>query len=968
MMVQCNRVGPVVTACRPVVAVTAVSQLPDKSIIAGYSSFLVNLDHNDQVRVFKHQAIHCLAVSNFMILVCGGRSIAIVDGAKNLLITKHEARLKDCIITASWTPSSQIAVLFSYNSFTLFDEDLTELQSVGCEMCCIIYGGVIRLEDPEVVCVSGTVFNEPLLWKPSNSSKVLQQYKGHTGVIFDVRLTSDRLYSVSDDRTLVIWDRGSGRVLHRLFGHAARVLKVRLLSELAVVTAGEDNKCCVWSRDSGALVQSITPHRGNGIRSVYCQGDTIVTGGWDSSVVKYSFLGCPDRTQTTHNSLSLPNNLPKWVVWLNKSELLVQLTDGEIHLYDHLFEGYKILLSTEESVFKDYSKFAKLRDNSVVVGSIRGEICVVDGSDKSLTHHNLSRTTKVWSITSVSVGGDDESQFVVSCQDEGFVTLFQTRRDKTTQRGAPLCTIRTVSHLTLPNCRSRWVTAACLVNQHLVVGDRRGGVHLYKLTSHQDPSSPESSITGLHGDNGVSQVSCDDDVITTLGRDGNVRSMKIREDKLIIFKKERPLAGVLWIERMDKVRDQTLLYYFHGQEFKVTVLETLDTIFSVECGGGHRSWDILLSAHEQTVNFVYINRPRIRCVTGPVSLSPFTRYNPQSHGSEIHAGVYVGECLVTVGEDCHVAVHLDGRSLKVPGHISSVRSVCASPGGEVIFTAGGRGSLKSWCLNESDVTRSRDRKLDLHLKADYTVVSNTHIPVGYSSSYRFDKRNPDNDQRVMGVDCIKSRDPKFSVLCSCGLSNSKVFLLGYTPDDRFIRISSFSLTNCITRVRLLEVVGSDSVLVLSTTTFGKLQLNKVSYNNEGSYSLESESAHQLHTSGINGLDVRLEPSYQVVTIGDDGDVILTSLSRDLLSSEVLRRQTVHFSAGIAVRFLGSDHMITTGSDQRLVILALHDLTPMYCCYTDVPDPHNLALRRGHDDESTVMVCGKGYQEFVISNL
>ena len=131
--------------------------------------------------------------------------------------------------------------------------------------------------------------------------------------------------------------------------------------------------------------------------------------------------------------------------------------------------------------------------------------------------------------------------------------------------------------------------------------------------------------------------------------------------------------------------------------------------------------------------------------------------------------------------------------------------------------------------------------------------------------------------------------------------------------------------------------------------------------------IDSRFSYHPHSFRINGLDLRLGPSAQVLTIGDDGDVIRSTLSVTRLDSiNPVARRTTHFSAGIAVRFLNTDRVITVGSDQRLFLLDL-DSTAVYSCYVDVPDPHDLVLSYATSrGDIAVLVCGKGYQEFTTS--
>ena len=949
MMVQ-GKSGsfPALTVGRTSVAVTAVTITDDNSVIAAYSSYLVNLKTKQRLKVFQHQAVHALYVSNSSLLVCGGRSISIVDISRDskMSISSPERRLKDWIISAVWMSEKIIAVLFSYNSVAILDSStLASVQDVQCDSCCIIYGGCLVVEEGVLVCCSGTVFNKPLLWKPLLQSKVIMSYEGHSGVIFDIKLTRDKLYSVSDDRTLIIWNRVSGEIEHRLYGHTARVLKVVLMSWCeGVVTVGEDNQCIIWSRETGEKFSCITPHSGNGIRSVCCKNNTVVTGGWDSTVVKYSLSSRYKHPQQNFK-FSLDKDPPKWVSWITGERLLVQLSSGEVRVYDSALSDFKVVMSSAESGFKGYSTYCEL-SGVVIVGGITGRICLLDSESLRFSYVNCDREGKIFSLTAVSCEGSDRKLFI-SCQESGNLVLWEV---------SECLSAKPLKTYVLPKCRNRWLTSACTdeSGEFLVVGDRRGGVHLYplKVTS-SEGKSPLFSISGLHGENGISQLTTQQNLVVTVGRDGNVRHLKFEKESLVIVKKYKPMSGVYWVEKLEQKGGLTLMHYFHGQQFKMTVLESGETIFCVECGGGHRSWDAHFDG--SFVHFAYVKNPQIKVVKQRVTPNLFKRHGSLNHGSEINSAIYYRDLIVTAGEDCSLIAHSQDHSLPISSHISSIRSLCVSDCG-LLFSTGGRGSLKAWHIPPD--------RTDLELVSDYTVVSNTHIPVGYNSSYRFDQRNSDNDQRVMSVDCCKSTDSQFVCLVACGLSNGEVYLLGYTPDCRFIRILSHYQHNCITRVKLtVTCPETGTLLLLLSTTFGMVE----GLNIQGS-AIDSKFSCRLHSSGINGLDLRLGPSAEVLTIGDDGDVIRSSLSASdsrLDSITPLARQTTHFSAGIAVRFLNTDRFITVGSDQRLFVLDT-DLQPVYCCYVDVPDPHDLVISNSTSyADLAVLVCGKGLQEFIM---
>ncbi|KAI9499895.1 WD40-repeat-containing domain protein, partial [Coemansia spiralis] len=92
---------------------------------------------------------------------------------------------------------------------------------------------------------AGTVFNQVIVWRPIDST-ILYRLKGHTGVVFGIRFSSDgqTVSSVSDDRTVRLW-RLPGTESETLFGHRARVW-VCLILNAVLVSASEDGTLRVW--------------------------------------------------------------------------------------------------------------------------------------------------------------------------------------------------------------------------------------------------------------------------------------------------------------------------------------------------------------------------------------------------------------------------------------------------------------------------------------------------------------------------------------------------------------------------------------------------------------------------------------------------------------------------------------------------------------------------------------------------
>lgn len=85
--------------------------------------------------------------------------------------------------------------------------------------------------------LSGTVFREALIWEidvnaaSQNNVAVLKRLQGHQGVIFDARFLqgtdANEVATVSDDRTVRVWNVDDGQAKLELYGHRSRIWAVR---------------------------------------------------------------------------------------------------------------------------------------------------------------------------------------------------------------------------------------------------------------------------------------------------------------------------------------------------------------------------------------------------------------------------------------------------------------------------------------------------------------------------------------------------------------------------------------------------------------------------------------------------------------------------------------------------------------------------------------------------------------------
>jgi WD40 repeat protein len=96
-----------------------------------------------------------------------------------------------------------------------------------------------------------------------NWNACLQTLEGHSSSVNSVAFSHDstRLASASDDRTVKIWDAGSGACLQTLEGHSSYVNSVAFSHDLTrLASASGDHTVKIWDAGSGACLQTLEGH------------------------------------------------------------------------------------------------------------------------------------------------------------------------------------------------------------------------------------------------------------------------------------------------------------------------------------------------------------------------------------------------------------------------------------------------------------------------------------------------------------------------------------------------------------------------------------------------------------------------------------------------------------------------------------------------------------------------------------
>lgn len=141
---------------------------------------------------------------------------------------------------------------------------------------------------------------------PGEKPLCIRTLAGHADRVTSVALTFDGALAVSgsEDRTLGVWDVGSGELLRTLVGHDKWVTAVALTPDgTMAVSAGEDMTVRVWDVHNGTLQRTLEGHtdRVSGV-ALTPDGIIAVSSSWDKTVrVWHVSNGKLLRTLTGHS-------------------------------------------------------------------------------------------------------------------------------------------------------------------------------------------------------------------------------------------------------------------------------------------------------------------------------------------------------------------------------------------------------------------------------------------------------------------------------------------------------------------------------------------------------------------------------------------------------------------------------------------------------------------------------------------
>lgn len=267
-------------------------------VLAGSGTCLLAIHLSTKVEtvwnVLSKNPIHLiLPGSASTVFIAGGREIVYgkVNPTEGTFEALSKRNLHDWILAAAYLGKTHIILATASNTIlVLFLPDLETTQTVFCHERPFLWSASstqTHYETLESVRLAvGTIMQNVLIWSPFVSTSV-QTLSGHDGSIFGVAFSpsGNTVASVSDDRTVRVWDLLSGEV-QVLWGHQDRVWRVVWVDEETIASAGQDAVVLLWKKKLGkwAVSQKWAGHDGKHVWALAVQDGKVLSGGADASV------------------------------------------------------------------------------------------------------------------------------------------------------------------------------------------------------------------------------------------------------------------------------------------------------------------------------------------------------------------------------------------------------------------------------------------------------------------------------------------------------------------------------------------------------------------------------------------------------------------------------------------------------------------------------------------------------------
>lgn len=616
---------------------------------------------------------------------------------------------------------------------------------------------------------------------------------------------------------------------------------------------------------------------------------------------RYAFLSENTLLATTSSGRLLHGKVGEGLTWKNVHLSETVLADlKSYYVVKSPVQGTAILGSSSGKVYLFLEDGHKVKELHTFPGKI-SDILLIEGVQETLHQDQPG----AWTVI-ITVLGLDHALLMTFDPSTSSVTVDPHKINLSSDDVSPFI-----------------ATAAAFCGSKLILGSRVGAVAVYKSTpdaytldySRKDARTKDAvtCIVPLPGSSTSFLTGCRDGRyrIYTLTSTPDSTTLHLQHE---ISPPLGMIEGAHFTPSSSSSGLDLIIHGFRGKNFVVWSESTRQELTTIECGGGHRAFDVVFPSSGGSpgpLRFIFTKASALRFYSQ--SSPPLRMLKEGGHGRELRAVAAsvsssssgeVGRYVATAAEDTTIRLwqYRDFSSAPAPPAGKEKTERGFKPLAILEKHSAGIQAMK-W-FGESHLLSSAGNE-------EFFVWRITRLESEYEAlavvcESKYPDRSADGDLRIVDFDVQRygSQDEE-KMLISLALSNSTLKSYLYSTDtQQWTLLAQGRYTGaCLTQIRHLRVAdaGEEDIQVLTASTDGHVAVWSTSASTTETKTEKAEykmvTLAKVHQSSIKGLDLSFSSSGQswlVITGGDDNAVHFTNLqySADDKTYKVLSRSRV----------------------------------------------------------------------------
>ncbi len=567
--------------------------------------------------------------------------------------------------------------------------------------------------------VSGSNDNSVKIWDRA-TGKLLKTLEGHTDDVTSVAISKDgkTIVSGSYDNSVKIWDRATGKLLKTLEGHTSIVTSVAISKDGKTIVSGSyDKSIKIWDRATGKLLKTLEGHTST-VFSVSISQDAkyIVSGSYDKTVKIWARESGKLLKTLDENASVVSLSISK-----NAKYIVTGLSDNSIKIWAR--ESGKLLKTLEGHTSIVYSVSISQDAKYIVSGSNDKTVKIWARESgkllKTLEGHTGSvRSVIISKDTKYIVSGSYDKSIKIWLRESG--KLFKTLKGYSN------------NVLSLAISQDAKYIVSCSNDKSVKIWKRESGKLIKVLEGHIDrvrsvaiSQDAKYIVSGSYDKTVKIWDRVTGKILKTLkGHTSTVFSVSISQDAKYIVSGSYDKTVKIWERKSGKLlktlkADTNLILISEDSQYILSSSLVRHAVSIWERESGKYLITLYSRIDSDVINSIAISNDNKYIVTG-LSDGRIKIWGRESgkllKTLEGHTK-YVTS--VTISQDAKTIVSIagdgsiktweikSGKLLKtLEGHTDSVSSVAISKDGKTIVSGSGDGSVKIWDINKKSALKT----------------------------------------------------------------------------------------------------------------------------------------------------------------------------------------------------------------------------------------------------------------------